>query len=114
MGTLGADGNGEATSGMNHKGESTNEAPGGGTLRSSDEVGESRGSEGSVCSDATSVGSTCKGRSPKDEAKSFCISRGEVWEAWLKVKSKEGAAGLDGQSIEDFERGLKKNLYRIW
>ena len=25
-----------------------------------------------------------------------------------------GAAGLDGQSIEEFERDLKKNLYRIW
>ena len=114
MGTFGADVNGEATSGMNHEGESTEAASRGGTLRSSDEVGESRRSEGSVCSEATSVGSTCKGRSPKDEAKPFYISRWEVWEAWLQVKSNEGAAGLDGQSIEEFERGLKKNLYRIW
>ena len=104
MGTFGADANGEATSGMNHEGESTNAAPRGGTPRSSDEVGESRGSEGGVCSEAASVGSTRKGRNLKDEAKPFCISRWEVWEAWLEVKSNKGAAGLDGQSIEEFER----------
>ena len=114
MGTFGADVNGEAASGMNHEGESTNAASRGGTPRSSDEDGESRGSEGGVCSEATSVRPTRKGRSLKDEAKPFCISRREVWEAYWKVKSNQGAAGLDGQSIADFERGLKKNLYRIW
>jgi len=114
MGTLGADDNGEATSGMNHKGESRKAAPRGGTLRSSEEAGESRWSEGGVCSEATSVGSTREGRSQKDGAKPFCISRREVWEAYLRVKSNQGAAGLDGQSIEEFERELKKNLYRIW
>jgi len=114
MGTFGADANGEVTSGMNHKGESTKAAPRDGTLRSSDEVGESRRSEGGVCSEATSVGPTRKGRSLKDEAKPFCISRWEVWEAYLKAKSNQGAAGLDAQSIEEFERDLKKNLYRIW
>ena len=114
MGTFGADGNGEATSGMNYEGESTKAAPRDGTLRSSDEVGESRRSKGGVCSEAASIGSTCKGRSLKDEAKPFCISRWEVWEVYVKVKSNQGAAGLDGQSIEEFERDLKKNLYRIW
>src|SRR6185436_20906278 len=104
MGTFGADANGQATSGMNHKGESTEAAPRGGTLRSSDEVGESRRSEGGVCSEAASVRPTRKGRSLKDEAKPFCISRWEGWEDYLKVKSKQGAAGLDGQSIEEFER----------
>ena len=108
MGTFGADANGEATSGMNHEGESTNAAPRGGTSRSSDEAGESRRSEGGVCSGATSVGPTRKGRSLKDEAKPFCISRWEVWEAYLKVKGHQGAAGLDGMSIEGFEIGMLK------
>ena len=67
-----------------------------------------------MCSEAKSVRPTRKGKSLKDEAKPFCISRREVWEAYLKVKSNQGAAGLDGQTIEDFERDLKKNLYRIW
>ena len=61
MGTFGADVNGEATSGMNHEGKSTEAAPRGGTLRSSDEVGESRRSEGGVCSEATSVGQLERG-----------------------------------------------------
>jgi RNA-directed DNA polymerase len=34
--------------------------------------------------------------------------------AWLKVKEKGGAAGADGVSIEQFEEGLKDNLYRLW
>ena len=49
-----------------------------------------------------------------NEAKSFCFSKKEVWEAYQKVKSNKGSAGIDGQTIEDFEKGLKKNLYRIW
>ena len=35
-------------------------------------------------------------------------------EAFLKVKSSQGAAGIDGQDLADFERNLKDNLYRIW
>jgi retron-type reverse transcriptase len=47
-------------------------------------------------------------------AKPFCISKKEVWEAYGRVKENKGAAGVDGQSIEDFEKRLKKNLYKIW
>jgi hypothetical protein len=50
----------------------------------------------------------------KPAAKPFDISKQEVWDAWLKVKANKGAPGVDGQSIEDFEAGLKGNLYRIW
>ena len=75
---------------------------------------KAEGAKGVCVVEATSVGPTRKGRSLKDEAKPFCISRWEVWEAYVKVKSNRGAAGLDGQSIEDFERDLKKNLYKIW
>lgn len=46
--------------------------------------------------------------------KPFEISKQEVWDAWLKVKSNRGAPGADGQSIEDFETDLKSNLYKIW
>ena len=48
------------------------------------------------------------------EAKPFLISKREVWEAYQKVKANKGAAGVDGQSIEDFDKGLKDNLYKIW
>jgi len=48
------------------------------------------------------------------EAKPFCISKWEVWEAYKRVKANKGAAGVDEQTIEDFEKRLKKNLYKIW
>ncbi len=49
-----------------------------------------------------------------DRAKPFCIAKRDVWEAYKQVKANRGAAGVDGQSIEDFDRDLNKNLYRIW
>jgi RNA-directed DNA polymerase len=49
-----------------------------------------------------------------NEAKPFCISKKEVWEAYKRVKENKGAAGVDDQSIEDFEKRLKRNLYKIW
>jgi group II intron reverse transcriptase/maturase len=54
------------------------------------------------------------GRSPRNEAKPFCISKKEVWVAYQRVKANKGAAGTDGQTIRGFERNLKKNLYKIW
>jgi len=48
------------------------------------------------------------------EAKPFCIAKKEVWEAYQRVKENKGAAGIDEQSIEDFEKNGKKNLYKIW
>jgi RNA-directed DNA polymerase len=49
-----------------------------------------------------------------DKAKPFHISKREVWEAYQRVKANKGAAGVDEQSIADFERRLKQNLYKIW
>ncbi|HEV2371555.1 MAG TPA: group II intron reverse transcriptase/maturase [Streptosporangiaceae bacterium] len=50
----------------------------------------------------------------KASGKPFQITRQEVWEAWLKVKGNQGAPGVDGQSIEAFEKDLKNNLYKVW
>jgi group II intron reverse transcriptase/maturase len=50
----------------------------------------------------------------KSSGKSFDISKREVWEAYERVKAKKGAPGVDGCSIEEFEKDLKNNLYRIW
>lgn len=50
----------------------------------------------------------------KSSGKSFEISKWEVQEAYEKVKANRGAPGVDGCSIEDFEKDLKNNLYRIW
>ena len=51
---------------------------------------------------------------PKSSVKPFDISKREVWEVWERVKANKGAPGVDGCSIEDFEKDLKNNLYKIW
>jgi len=48
------------------------------------------------------------------QAKPFCISKNEVWEAYQRVKANKGAAGVDDETIEDFERNVKDNLYKVW
>ena len=48
------------------------------------------------------------------KGKSHVIPKHLVWDAWLKVKEKGGAAGADGVSIEQFEEDLSGNLYRLW
>jgi group II intron reverse transcriptase/maturase len=50
----------------------------------------------------------------KSSGKSFEISKWEVWEAYQQVKRNQGAAGVDGVSIAEFETNLKNNLYRVW
>ena len=49
-----------------------------------------------------------KGEEPMNEAKPFLISKREVWDAYQRVKANKGAAGVDEQSIEEFERGLER------
>ena len=49
-----------------------------------------------------------------DEAKPFDIPKREVWEAFKRVKANQGAAGVDGQSIAEFEANLSGNLYKLW
>ena len=49
-----------------------------------------------------------------NKAKPFDIPKREVWEAFKSVKANQGAAGVDGQSIEQFEARLADNLYKLW
>ncbi len=49
-----------------------------------------------------------------NKPKPFTISKHVVWEAYQRVKANGGAAGVDGASIEEFERDLKGNLYKLW
>jgi RNA-directed DNA polymerase len=50
----------------------------------------------------------------KAPGKPFEISKRAVQVAWEKVKANQGSAGVDGQSIADFEKDFRGNLYRIW
>ena len=49
-----------------------------------------------------------------NKTKPFNISKELVLEAYLQVKANKGAAGIDNQSIADFEADWKNNLYKIW
>jgi group II intron reverse transcriptase/maturase len=49
-----------------------------------------------------------------NKAKPFDISKRAVWEAYKRVKANKGAAGIDGESIAEFEEDLKNNLYKLW
>jgi retron-type reverse transcriptase len=46
--------------------------------------------------------------------KPFEISKWAVWEAYRRVKPNKGAAGVDEQSIQEFEQDLQGNLYKLW
>jgi RNA-directed DNA polymerase len=47
-------------------------------------------------------------------SKPFTIPKRLVYEAWKVVKANAGSAGVDNETIDDFEKDLKNNLYRIW
>ncbi len=49
-----------------------------------------------------------------DTAKPFDISKQQVWKAYKAVRANAGAAGVDEETIADFEKNLKGNLYKIW
>jgi len=46
--------------------------------------------------------------------KPFNISKRAVWAAWRRVKANGGAAGIDDQSLIDFEADLSGQLYKLW
>lgn len=46
--------------------------------------------------------------------KPFEISRRDVKRAWELVKANDGAEGVDGETIEQFESKLTSNLYKLW
>ena len=49
-----------------------------------------------------------------NKTKSFKISKRKVYEAYKRVKANKGTAGVDSQTIKEFEENLKNNLYKIW
>jgi RNA-directed DNA polymerase len=50
----------------------------------------------------------------EEKTKSFAISKQMVYDSYLRVCENQGSAGVDKQSIEDFNEAQDKNLYKIW
>lgn len=48
------------------------------------------------------------------ETKPFTIPKRRVMQAFKLIKANAGAAGVDQQSLQDFEKDLKDNLYKLW
>src|SRR5829696_3118289 len=55
-----------------------------------------------------------RSRVSEPKPKSFDVSKWAVFEAYRRVKANRGAAGVDEQSLAEFERDLKGNLYKLW
>jgi RNA-directed DNA polymerase len=51
---------------------------------------------------------------PKLSDKPFQIAKVVVWQAFQRVKANKGAAGVDEESIAQFEADRDRNLYKIW
>jgi len=47
-------------------------------------------------------------------AKAFDIPKQLVVEAYRRVKANRGAAGVDGETLRQFEADRKNQLYKIW
>src|SRR5260370_24428947 len=46
--------------------------------------------------------------------KPFVIPKALVWEAFQRVKANGGSAGVDKESIAEFEKSLGDKLYKLW
>jgi RNA-directed DNA polymerase len=49
-----------------------------------------------------------------EKTKPFNIPKELFVKAYRQVKAKAGSAGVDEESLKDFERNLKDNLYKLW
>lgn len=67
------------------------------------------------CAEATAatVSSNAYGRIAVATAKPLPISKRQVWEAYKRVKANGGAAGVDGQTLDELEGGETNNLYKL-
>ena len=99
--------------GTTHKNLSTDAGHRGGHFRISDEVSVM---EMELRDLVAQFNSSCQPtrKEQLNKTKSFCISKQAVWDAYKRVKANDGGPGYDGQTIKNFEKDLKKNLYKIW
>ena len=104
---------GRRPSGAHRKDQSTDAEHRGGAARSRDE-GSVMEPDRRGCVVQPSSWANRQREEPVNKAKPFDIPKREVWEAFKHVKANQGAAGVDGQSIAEFEADLSNNLYKLW
>src|SRR6266404_7624393 len=102
---LSSDAKGEIASGSNCEDQRTDAEHRDGAARSRDE-GSVMELDRRGCVVQPRSRANWKREEAVDEAKPFDIPKREVWEAFKKVKANQGAAGVDRQSIADFEADL--------
>ncbi len=49
-----------------------------------------------------------------NQTKPYVISKWQVWRAFELVKANAGAAGIDKQTLADYQENLQDNLYTLW
>jgi len=54
------------------------------------------------------------GRNFRCKTKPYAISKQLIVEAYKRVKANRGSAGVDRQSLNDFDENLTDNLYKLW
>lgn len=86
----------------------------GGAVHSSDQTSVTEAERRDSVIPADSAGQPGNGEEPMISAKPFSIAKAVVWKAYQRVKANRGAAGIDNESIEMFERNLGSNLYKLW
>ena len=87
--------------------------PRGGRARSSDEALVMRGERRGPTSQRM-MRVNQQWEEPVSDAKPYDIPKRLVWNAYRRVKANHGAAGVDGESLAQFEANLKNNLYKVW
>ena len=48
------------------------------------------------------------------QGKAFDIPKSLVWKSYHSVRRNRGAAGVDGQTLTQFDENRDANLYKIW
>jgi RNA-directed DNA polymerase len=94
--------------------KSTNAGHRGGLPRMSDEVSVMEMEQRGQPVRSRNGGQPVYGRNPRVETKPFNIPKRIVFEAFKRVKAKNGSYGVDAQSLSDFEIDLGNNLYKLW